>query len=279
MEKVLQNVARIGVGVAGVSFVGSQCLYNVDGGHRAVMFDQIRGVLPKAIGEGTSFKIPFLQTPVIMDVRSRPREIKSVTGTKDLQMVNIYLRVLSRPQEEHLPKIYQTLGTNFDDRVLPSLGNEVLKSVVAQYNADQLLSMREQISRQIRETLMKRAATFNLTLDDVSITHLVFGKEFTNAIEQKQVAQQEAERQTYVVAKAEQEKKASVIRAEGEAMAATIISKALLNAGDGLIEVRRIDAAKEVAETLARSRGVTYLPSGGASGGGSNMLLGLNTGQ
>ena len=52
-----------------------------------------------------------------------------------------------------------------------------------------------------------------------------------------------------------------------------------LNAGDGLIEVRRIDAAKEVAETLARSRGVTYLPSGGAGGGGSNMLLGLNTGQ
>ena len=61
-------------------------------------------------------------------------------------MVNIYLRVLSRPREEALPKIYQTLGTNFDDRVLPSLGNEVLKSVVAQYNADQLLSMREQIS-------------------------------------------------------------------------------------------------------------------------------------
>ena len=146
MEKVLTGVARLGVGVAGVSFVAGNCLYNVEGGHRAVMFDQIRGVLPVAISEGTGFKIPVLQTPIIMDIRSRPREIKSVTGTKDLQMVNIYLRVLSRPDEDQLPKIYQTLGTNFDDRVLPSLGNEVLKSVVAQYNADQLLSMREQIS-------------------------------------------------------------------------------------------------------------------------------------
>ena len=88
----------------------------------------------------------MLQTPYIMDIRSRPREIKSVTGTKDLQMVNIYLRVLSRPREDKLPKIFQTIGMNYDDRVLPSLGNEVLKSVVAQYNADQLLSMREQIS-------------------------------------------------------------------------------------------------------------------------------------
>ena len=108
----------------------------------------------------------------------------------------------------------------------------------------------------------------------MSITHLVFGKEFTSAIEQKQVAQQEAERQTYIVAKAEQEKKAAVIRAEGEASAAEVISNALSECGTGLIEVRRIDAAKEVAETLSRARGVTYLPSGG-QGGGANMLLGL----
>ena len=146
MERILGGIARAGAGVAFVGFVGGQCLYNVEGGHRAVIFDQIRGVLPKAVSEGTGFKIPIIQTPIIMDVRSRPREIKSVTGTKDLQMVNIYLRVLSRPREDQLPTIYQTLGTNFDDRVLPSLGNEVLKSVVAQYNADQLLSMREQIS-------------------------------------------------------------------------------------------------------------------------------------
>ena len=130
--------------------------------------------------------------------------------------------------------------------------------------------------QQIRSTLTKRAEAFNLILDDVSITHLVFGKEFTSAIEQKQVAQQEAERQTYVVAKAEQEKKAAIIRAEGEAEAAATISKALEQCGSGLIEVRRIDAAREVAETLSRARGVTYLPSGGDKGG-SNMLLGLNT--
>jgi prohibitin 1 len=275
MERLLTGVARLGAGVAGVSFIGGNCLYNVEGGQRAVMFDQIRGVLPKAIGEGTSFKIPILQQPIIMDIRSRPKEIRSITGTKDLQMVNIYLRVLSRPREEKLSVIYQKYNTNWEERVIPSIGNEVLKSVVAQYNAEQLLSMREKISAQIRSTLTKRADNFDIILDDVSITHLVFGKEFSGAIEQKQVAQQEAERQTYVVAKAEQEKKAAIIRAEGEAEAATIISKALKECGTGLIEVRRIDAAKEVAGSLSRARGVTYLPSG-SGGGGSNLLLGLS---
>jgi prohibitin 1 len=196
-----------------------------------------------------------------------------------LHQVMISLRVLSRPKEDKLPMIYQSLGTDFDERVLPSLGNEVLKAVVAQYNAEELLSKRAQVSAQIRAALIDRASKFNLILDDVAITHLTFGREFARAIENKQVAQQEAETQAYLVAKADQERKASVIRAEGEAEAAKLISKAMAAAGTGLIEVRRIDTAKEVANILAKGRNVTYLPSaqgGSNSGGGPGMLLGIN---
>ena len=213
-----------------------------------------------------------------MDIRDRPRTIHSTTGTKDLQMVNISLRVLSRPEEEFLPEIYKRLGVDFDDRVLPSLGNEVLKSVVAQYNAEELLSKRATISQQIRHDIVRRAAQFHLILDDVSITHLTFGKEFARAIENKQVAQQEAERQQWVVQKADQVRKAAVIRAEGEAEAATLISEAIGKSGNGIIELRRIDTAKEVAKIVSNSRNVTYIPGGGGEGhSGSNMLLGLGT--
>lgn len=66
----------------------------------------------------------------------------------------------------------------------------------------------------------------------------------------------------------EQERQAAVVRAEGEAEAATIISRALSKAGDGLVQFRRIEASKEIAGTLAQGRtNVTYLPGGG------NVLL------
>lgn len=71
------------------------------------------------------------------------QNISTTTGSKDMQMVSITLRVLSRPDVEHLPKIYQSLGLDYDERVLPSIGNEILKSIVAQFDAAELITQRE----------------------------------------------------------------------------------------------------------------------------------------
>jgi prohibitin 1 len=104
---------------------------------------------------------------------------------------------------------------------------------------------------------------------------MTFGREFTKAVEQKQIAQQDAERARFIVERAEQERQANVIRAEGEAESAEEISKAIQKAGDGLIQIRKIEASREIAQTLSSNPNVAYLPTAkaGSNGGGSQLLL------
>ena len=99
--------------------------------------------------------------------------------------MQISLRVLFRPNKDKLPTVYRFLGKDYDQRVLPSIVNEIVKAVVAKYNASELIMLRDTVSRLVKTTLQNRAKDFEIIVDDVAISHIAFSKDYTAAVEAK----------------------------------------------------------------------------------------------
>lgn len=247
--------------LGGAGYGAYHSVVTVQPGHKGVIYNRWGGLDSKiSLNEGINFVIPWFQRAIIYDIRTRPQPIDTQSGSKDLQMVQISLRVLFKPDPNELHFIYRRLGKDFDSRVLPSIVNEVTKAVVAQYNASELLTKRNIVSKQIRDMLTQRSADFKIQLDDVAITHLAFSKEYTAAVEAKQVAQQESERAKYIVDRAIQEKKSIVIKAQGEAQSAQLIGNAIQK-NPAFVQLRRIEASRDIANTIIGSTNKVYLSS------------------
>ncbi|KAL6986808.1 hypothetical protein U1Q18_043207 [Sarracenia purpurea var. burkii] len=265
-EIVRQAAFNIGfkLGYAGVGLVfavlESSSIFEVDGGLRVVIYDRYRVVIGETVREGTHFVVPWLQRHTIFDIRYTPRTFYIVTHTKDLLWVHLIVRVLSRPEVCQLSRIYQTLGPMYDEKVLSSIEDDVMKTVVAESKADELVIDTLRVLAFIGEKLISRAKNFNIVIDNVAIIHMSFGNEFENAVEGKLVEKQEVERSKSLVAKAEEEKRATIIWAQGESECAKLISDAISAYGMDFVELKGIEVLKEISSTLSKNFNVTYLP-------------------
>jgi len=268
MNKLRQLTGSLPGLLGGIAVMGGSgaflynTLFTVEAGHCALKFNRLQGITNTVYQPATHFRIPWLEWPIHIDVRTRPRNIVSLTGTRDLQMVNISLRTLFRPDQNRLAEIYRRLGPEYDEIVLLSLGNEVLKSVVARFSAQEMMTQRDSVSRTIQRELTTRAAEFGLIVDEVALTHLTFSPEFAHAVEQKQVAQTDADRAKYLVMQAEERKKQIVLKAQGTEREAQLIGEAMKN-NPQYAELKRIENAVEIAKSLSKSGNKVVLSAEG----------------
>ena len=231
-RKVIGTVSRIGFGLLATGVGVTQFFFTIDAGECALLFDRFQGIKPKLYQEGMHFRIPFIQTPRLFETRARPRVIYTICVTKDRQIAYISLRILFRPDAKFMSEIFLTLGDDYEHQVVPSEAKEVLKAIAAKYTSVVLLTDRRRISAEIKMKLAKRLANFHILLDDVAVTHMRFGKEFTQAMKDKQIAIQNKKRyksltyrMKYVTEKREQLKKATILHAKGEAESAELMKE------------------------------------------------------
>lgn len=261
-ENNKKNILKLGSGLGTfLSFIVlSKSFFKIEPGFLAIKFNTITGVQSKVYREGFHILIPFLEKPILYDCRMKNHLNNCLCGSKDLQTVNLKIRIVCRPKIDSLPQLYRLLGMNYDERVLTSIIQEICGVAVSQYNASQIVSQRDSISFLIKKNITEKARNFYIDVDDVALIDIKFSKEFSEAIELKQVAQQEAERTKILVEQAILEKKSTIIKAMGEAEAVQKFGEAN-KSSFAFLTLRKLEASKNISKILANGKNKVILDS------------------
>ncbi len=218
----------------------ANCLTIVDAGHTGVVVT-LGKVNEGVLQEGLHVKVPFIQQVVRIDNRIVKLEVDTEAFSKDLQTVATTLAINYRVDTAKSYSIYKNIGANYESVLVTPAVNEVLKAIVAQYTAEESVTNRTLISDGLVKGLNEKLNGIGLYVTDVNIINFEFSEAFINAIEEKQVAQQqllkaETEKQT-AITNAEAEAETIRIKAEAEAQANRILSESLT---DKVIEYNKV---------------------------------------
>ena len=251
--KVIRRLAALAIAVFLALIVLPNCFATVPVGSTGIMLTMGK-VEDTALPEGMHFQIPFVQRIVSMDNRVKKLELSTEAFSKDIQTVSATLAVNYRLQTEKTFAIYKSTGTAYEDNLIVPATHEVLKSVCAQYTAEELISKRAESSDKMRDELDAKLSQIGISITDFNIIDFDFSDEFISAVESKQVAEQlkkkAATENETAIAQAEREKQVSIKQSEAEAERVRIAAEA--QAQSTLIAAQaEADAVKLAADAEA----------------------------
>jgi len=235
-----------GLGVAVVIIlailIGAWLAYPIiPGGHEGVIYDNTNGYVLTPLPEGMNRITPFWQHVTEVDIRSQILNVDADAASKDLQIVTSKIALSYHPTKGETPLLMQQVGPDYVTvKIAPAI-QEAVKQTTAKFTAEELITKREEVSYEIKNTLKERLTPVHITVDEFSILNFAFSPKFTEAIEAKQEAEQFALKAKNDLLRIQIEKEQTITKAQAEAEAIKIQSEAVNKAGGAsYVELQRI---------------------------------------
>ena len=262
-------ILTIFVVILAIIFLGSSFVV-IPAGHTgvALTFGKVEDVV---LQEGLHFKVPFVQKIVVVDNRIVKLDVNTEAFSKDLQTITTVVAVNDLVGKENSQTLYKNVGMGFEEVLITPAVNEVLKAVTAKYTAVELVSSRAEVSMLLDDGLNEKLNNYGIFINELNIINWDFSEEYINAVEAKQVAEQNLiktrteQEQALVIANTEAQKR--VIAAEAEANEIKVLAEA--NAESNRILTESISELLIKYQTVAKWDG--KLPT--VMAGSDNMLI------
>jgi prohibitin 1 len=200
----------------------------INAGERGVVM-RFGEVQERVLNEGIHVISPVVTTVKILSVRVQKHQFPTQAASRDLQDVfaDVALNWHIEPTKANI--IFQQIGDEIQvvQRIINPAVEEVLKAVMAKYTAEEIITKRGEVKAEVDETLSQRLASYQIAVDDISLVNVHFSERFSEAVEAKQIAEQEAKRAEFIAQKAAVEAEAEVNRARGQAEAQRLVRETI----------------------------------------------------
>lgn len=228
--KLVQRVVLYGVGGLIVLILLFGFYFTIPAGYCGVL-TTFGAASQNVLAPGLHFKLPVVQGVVKMNVQVQKNQVTEHAASLDLQDVETTVATNWNINDSDASWIYQRIGLEhvLNDRIIQPVVSNAVKAVVAHYNAEELVTKRDQVRMQIEDMIRKNLKPYhvNVDVDGVSITDFQFSADYSNAIEQKQVAQQRAQQAEYELQQAKVEAERQIAQAQGQAEAQKLLQQTL----------------------------------------------------
>lgn len=241
-NELIAGVITMGVIIGVILFFGSMTIIKTG---EIGITTRFGAVQERVLEEGMNFQIPFIEGVIKMNCKIQRAEQQLAGATKDLQDVDTYIVYNYQIDKVKAPKLYKEIGSKYIDILVTPMINNIVKTNFSLYNAEEIITKRAELTNTIIKELNEKLSSYGITINELTISNVAFSEAYTNAIEQKQVAEQEAKKSQQELEKVKAEAEQKIVQAQAEAEALRIQNQEVTSE---VLKLREIEARVKAIE-------------------------------